>query len=258
MAHPRLSSLVFVSLFAMACTDHPRLFGSGDLWRFPERYGYSGTYSIGRNALGTELHFFEIHGNGLIVLSKTGEVIQLTRPNVGSFLNENGDFVNFPSLDEYFREEAELLATPPYGQDGVESSGKYFFVVPKRDVTLVGAIGDPERPIGTFELSANGIFYRNDRIYLCGMWAGRRLDVTCVIIAFEGGEFKQERSFVIPGCKYVKDVDPYSDEMLVVTHGDLFSLWYLFNERTKTMRFAGGVKRFGFFLHEDLISVLRN
>jgi hypothetical protein len=219
--------------------------------------GYTETFNIDRNALGTELRLYGTTSLTTILV-REDEVTVIERPTISSYPNSQGAFGEIPELEQYFSDDPAIVAAlrgAHFGQSGVDSSGTYFFVVPVTGQTmgtLVGAIGDDEKPRGRFHISANGIFTKEREIYLCGLEHSRpRGDGTgCVVLAQREAGFEQLDHFYIPCCAAVIDVDPYSDDILAIGLSDLMPLWYIHNRTTGRTRRIGLAHRGAFFLEE--------
>lgn len=212
------------------------------------------SFLLGRNNLGTELHFLprSSEDNRLLVLNLDGTF-------------EIRGFPTRPSIPDDAK---------------IDLSGDYFFRRSGHNETEVGSIKNPSKTYKLSHFVGRRIFSNGGKIYVFGydpdrdkrcpddprFFCVRTPEIICYILKFKNSDFViQEKIFIKrpssgPSPFGVVDNSLFSDDVLLVDVYDVpnASQWYLFNLKKKRMKKVGCAKPYGFFLAGDILKSIED
>ncbi len=246
----------------------------------PNLYQYSGDYleifyrnhnmtdpfRITRNSNGTKLIFSPIYHESRITIVSLKDGIKTLIPSAKtSYLDDNEEFVAWiddPQKGIRFR-GGEQKDLDPFQKIGFDQGSVFFFVRTEKGCEIYKTI-DPQKVIASSSFFPDSIFYNKGEIYL---FSGEIRDphsiqvgIICQIFLVNDQRLELHDEIHIPRPKasasmyYVEDVDPWSDNILLVDVIDYKAdILYLFNLKNKELIKIGQAKGRAFFLKHDIL-----
>ncbi len=205
--------------------------------------------AISRNADGTSIRIINVNTKTAMVFNCDGSFKKIDLPSFNSWLNNDNNILAWTEKGEVNRNAIKYFkGNPPAVMD---PSGQYFIANINIGKGEIFSIAKPDIPLARVNIiSASGLFLflKENKLYVFGYdKKGFPLTLKGFIYERDGGKFRLAEEFEIPREKkaespyVVEDMNPWSDEILLVDFHDFPSLSkrYVFNLKTKVLKYYG-------------------
>lgn len=247
--------------------SRPFIYGHEDVTRFlaKRQFSVEAIDTVKRNASADELFVF-LSGpssNGYEALRITTKgIMRITSPGQRAFPATNGHFAAWFSESgrKVIFRNGQSFELPKFAWFDVDPSGRYFIVGREPTRTWLGrTTSAQEQQLISGDMLGSSVFAKGGQIYACGIMdtnkpSGHRTTAAvCLVVEDDGTTFKIIKRHVFEWADGIRDMDPFSNRLLLWDKREINTGVYVFDLATNKVRRLGMAKGFELFLRADLL-----
>ncbi len=225
---------------------------------------------LSRNADGTSIRLMNGKNKRALVFSCDGSVRHIALPNFNTWLDNNSNIITWPDNSEQ-NAIKHLHGHALAAIGAMDPSGQYFISYFHDEYFAILSVAKPDIPLARLKIIHQerlSMFLKGTKLYVFGYDNMASLGTPPKAFVYEkdGASFRLVEEFEIQRPSkgeapcFVEDMSPWSDEILLFKVYDYPSSHkrYIFNLKTKELKYVSVAKGRGLFLQCDILKEVKN